>query len=151
MEKVLVCTFSGGRTSAFLARYIQLNCNYDEYRKIYVFANTSKERQETIDFIIKCSKEWNMEIIFIQAVINREKGIGTDFEVIDYMNGEKLKMNGELFEDLLKAYPMPNNKASNCTRELKEVPIKKYIKSLGTNLNEKKNIHKGHTRICGYR
>ena len=37
----------------------------------------------------------------------------------------------EKFEAMLKVYTMANNFASNCTRELKQVPMDKYIKSLG--------------------
>ena len=36
-----------------------------------------------------------------------------------------------LLKICLNKYPLPNNMASNCTRELKQRPIEKFVKSLG--------------------
>ena len=52
--KLLVCTFSGGRTSAFMGLMLKENPKYKEFDKVFIFANTGKERPETLDFINKC-------------------------------------------------------------------------------------------------
>jgi hypothetical protein len=127
-DKLLVCTFSGGRTSAFMGLFLKDYCKYDEYDKLYIYANTGKELPETLDFINKCDKEWNLNVVWIEAKINKEKGVGTDFKVVDY---ETASRNGEPFEAMMQAYPIPTSYASNCTRELKQVPIDKFVKSLG--------------------
>ena len=49
-KKLLVCTFSGGRTSAFMGRMLQEHPKYKEFDKVFLFANTGKERAETLDF-----------------------------------------------------------------------------------------------------
>lgn len=128
-KKLLICTFSGGRTSAFMARYISLNDKYQkEYNVVYVFANTGKEKKETLDFIRDCEVNWGLFIVWLEAAIQKEKGVGTTFKMVDYNTASK---NGEPFEAMLQKYPMPNNFASNCTRELKQRPIEKFAKSLG--------------------
>ncbi|MDX5586522.1 MAG: phosphoadenosine phosphosulfate reductase family protein [Aureibaculum sp.] len=127
-DKLLVCTFSGGRTSAFMGMFLKEYCKYDEYDKVFIFANTGKEDDKTLDFIDKCDKEWNLNIVWLEPIINKEKGVGTGFKIVDYNTASR---NGEPFKEMLEAYPMPSSFASNCTRELKEVPIHKYVKTLG--------------------
>ena len=127
-DKLLVCTFSGGRTSAFMGQFIKNYSKYDEFDKVFIFANTGKEKQETLDFINKCDKEWNLNIVWLEAKVIHEKGKGTNYKIVDYETASK---NGEPFEDMLNKYPIPTNFGSNCTRELKISPINKYVKSLG--------------------
>jgi len=128
MKKLLVCTFSGGRTSAFMGRMLQEHHKYKDFDKVFIFANTGKELPETLDFINKCDKEWNLNIVWLEADVVYEKGVGTKFKVVNY---ETASRNGKPFEDMLKKYPLPTNYGSNCTRELKLAPINKYVKSLG--------------------
>ena len=127
MKKLLVSTFSGGRTSAFMGKFLNTYDKYKDYDKVFIFANTGKEKVETLNFINRCDKEWNLNIVWLEAKINLEKGKGTDYNIVNFENASR---KGEVFEDMLRAYPMPNNFASNCTRELKQTPIAKYIKSL---------------------
>lgn len=127
-DKLLVCTFSGGRTSAFMGQFLINYNKYKNYDKVFLFANTGKEKEETLDFINKCDKKWNLKVVWLEAKINKEKGKGTDFNVVNFKTASR---NGEPFEEMLKAYPMPNPFVSNCTRELKQTPMSKYIKSLG--------------------
>lgn len=126
-NKLLVCTFSGGRTSAFMGRMLQEHPKYKDFDKLFIFANTGKELPETLDFINKCDKEWGLNVVWLEADIQKEKGVGTNFKVVDYNSASR---KGEPFEEMLSKYPMPNNFASNCTRELKLAPINKFVKSL---------------------
>ncbi len=128
MKELLVCTFSGGRTSAFMSQYILNSSKYDKFDKLFVFANTGKERNETLDFINECDLQWNLNIVWLEAKINQTKGKGTDYTVVDYKSADR---TGKVFESMLKKYPMPNAFASNCTRELKLKPIEKYVNDLG--------------------
>ena len=127
MNKLLVCTFSGGRTSAFMGQFLKNYDKYKDYDKLFVFANTGKEKEETLEFINRCDKEWNLGVVWLEGKINKEKGKGTEFKIVNFRSASR---KGEPFEEMLKSYAMPNNFASNCTRELKDAPIKKYVKSL---------------------
>lgn len=129
-KKLLVCTFSGGRTSAFMGLFVsQLPKYKDNYNIVFVFCNTGKERPETLQFIKDCQENFNIQIVWLEAKINKGR-VGTSFNIVDFDTASR---NGEPFEEMLKKYPMPNMFASNCTRELKMRPIEKYIKSLGYN------------------
>ena len=64
MKKLLVCTFSGGRTSAFMCQFLNMYKKYKKYDKVFLFANTGKEREETLQFINKCDKEWGLGVYF---------------------------------------------------------------------------------------
>jgi len=127
-KKLLVCTFSGGRTSAFMGLMLKDLPKYKDFEKVFIFANTGRELPQTLDFINKCDKEWNLNIVWLEANVINEKGVGTTFKIVDYKTANR---NGQPFEDMLKKYPLPNNMASNCTRELKQRPIDKFVKSLG--------------------
>mgnify|MGYP003111509081 FL=1 len=127
-NKLLVCTFSGGRTSAFMGQFLNNYDKYKDYDKLFVFANTGKEKEETLQFIDRCDKEWNLGVVWLEAVVDPEKGKGTKHKIVNYKTASR---NGEPFEDMLKKYPMPTAFASACTRELKQRPMDSYIKSLG--------------------
>tara|TARA_R110000796_G_scaffold101711_1_gene210451 strand:- start:42 stop:884 length:843 start_codon:yes stop_codon:yes gene_type:complete len=127
-RKLLVCTFSGGRTSAFMGKFLKEHPKYKDFDKVFIFANTGKELPETLEFINKCDKEWDLNIVWLEADVQSEKGVATIFKIVDYNTASR---DGKPFEDMLNKYPLPNNMASNCTRELKQRPIEKFVKSLG--------------------
>jgi len=127
-DKLLVCTFSGGRTSAFMGQFLNNYDKYKDYDKLFVFANTGKEKEETLQFIDRCDKEWNLDVVWLEAKVNFEKNKGTKHKIVNYKTASR---NGKPFEDMLKKYPMPSAFASSCTRELKQRPMDSYIKSLG--------------------
>jgi len=129
-KKLLVCTFSGGRTSAFMGKFLNEYDKYKDYEKLFVFANTGKEKEETLEFIDRCDKDWNLNIVWLEAKVIHEKGKGTTYKIVDF---ETASRNGEPFVDMLNKYPLPTPFASNCTRELKVIPINKYVKDLGFN------------------
>ncbi|MEJ8597100.1 phosphoadenosine phosphosulfate reductase family protein [Riemerella anatipestifer] len=122
-NKLYVVLFSGGRTSAFLSKYIKENAKYKN--TLFVFANTGKEREETLIFIDKCDKKFGLNLVWLEASVNPIKGKGTTYKIVNFKSASR---KGEPFEAMLKKYPLPNNKASNCTRELKQRPIDSYIK-----------------------
>ena len=123
-EKIYVMMFSGGRTSAVLAKHIKSNPN--NYKNvIYVFLNTGKENEKTLQFVDTCDKEWDLNVIWLESLINYEKGKGTTYQIVNFKSAAR---HGQPFEAMLKKYPLPNNMASNCTRELKQRPIDAYLK-----------------------
>lgn len=119
----LLVTFSGGRTSAFMAKFIKER--YCDDNLLFVFANTGKEAEATLEFVQKCDKEFNLNLVWIEAKINVEKGIGTDYKIVDF---ETASRKGEPFRDAIRKYGLPSKVYRHCTRELKEVPIHKFAK-----------------------
>lgn len=127
-KEILTLGFSGGRTSAFMGKYISLNKKYTEkYDIIYYFCNTGEEEKETLDFINECDKKWNLNVVWLEPVINDYR-VGTTHKIISY---ETADLTGRPFNEMLEKYPLPNKSAPNCTRELKQRPIESYMRSLG--------------------
>ncbi len=126
--KTLLCTFSGGRTSAFMARFLQQHPTYGEIKKVFVFANTGKEKEETLEFIHRCDQEWDMGIVWLETKVHLGEKKGSTFKIVDFKTAAR---KGEPFEEMLSKYLLPSSFISNCTRELKLAPMRSYMKSLG--------------------
>jgi hypothetical protein len=125
-SKVLLISFSGGRTSAFMTKYILENSKYDVYDKHIVFMNTGKERIQTYKFINDCDKYWNFNTVWIEPVIYSEGK--NSYKVVSYETADR---EGKAFEDMIKRYGISNISFPHCTRELKLRPLNKYMNSKG--------------------
>lgn len=126
MNKILI-SFSGGRTSAFMAKLIQEHPIYKDYQKLFVYANTGKEAEATLEFIDKCDQEFNLNLIWVEADVVHEKQKGTQYNITNFKDA---KRNGEPFTEVVKKYGLPSKLYRHCTRELKEIPINKYARDI---------------------
>jgi len=120
-NKNIFCSVSAGYSSLMMA--VKLKEWYPDHNIIYAMANTSKEDEESLIFMDNCDKYFNLNMFWIEAVVNQERGIGTGYKITDF---ENLKRNGELFEDGIKKYGIPSKINKWCNRELKIVPLKKF-------------------------
>ena len=126
MKNILV-SFSGGRTSAYMARKMQLAPEFANANLAYVFANTGKEREEILDFIRECDERWGLGVVWIESVITQEMGVGVGYKVVDF---ETASRNGEPFSDMVRKFGIPNKEFPHCTRELKERPLRKFARAI---------------------
>jgi len=124
----ILISFSGGRTSAFMTKYILESEKYKDREKVVIFSNTGKERLETLDFVNRCDIEWGLNVHWVEADIQHTENIGTLPKKVTYQTASK---DGYPFEQMIKKYGLPNKAFPHCTRELKQVPINKYMKQLG--------------------
>lgn len=123
IDSPLLISFSGGRTSGLMTSILM-----DEARdreKAVIFANTGKERPETLDFVNECDRRWGLHVVWVEAVIDPEIGKGTRHRVVTYNTASR---NGEPFEAMIKKYGIPNQAFPHCTRELKQNPIHSYVR-----------------------
>lgn len=127
-QKPILISFSGGRTSAFMAKFLMEYEPYQSIPKVVCFANTGKEFEATLEFVENCDREFGLNVVWLEANVNPEKGSGTSFKVCDFLSASR---NGEPFEAVIKKYGIPAKQFPHCTRELKQKPIKKYMQSLG--------------------
>lgn len=127
MEEPLLISFSGGRTSAFMTRFILEHYGKNADTHI-LFANTGKENEETLVFVNECSKRWDMPIIWLESVLSEKKGEGNNFKIVDFDTASR---NGEPFERLIRKYGLPNRMNRFCSGKLKIEPMEKYMKSFG--------------------
>lgn len=145
----ILVSFSGGRTSAFMVKYLKTHPKYKDQNILIVFANTGKENEETLKFVNECDKRWNLGVVWIEAVPNATHGKGTEYKIVDY---ETANRDGSIFEQIISIYGIPSKKYRHCTRELKEIPIHKYanhifnkeeyITAVGIRADEKHRIGK---------
>jgi hypothetical protein len=127
-RKALFVSFSGGRTSAFMARWVQQNWA-DRYEKIhYLFANTGQEHEKTLEFIQRCDDEWGLGIVWLEAVIDPRKGKGIRHKVVDFNTASR---KGEPFEAQIAKEGVPNKANAKCSDRLKLRPMQSYRRSLG--------------------
>lgn len=127
MKPKLLVSISGGETSAMMAYIIWMK-HRDEYEIIFVFANTSREREETLVFLHNIEKHWGIPIVWVEAMVHHGTRKSSTHKVVNF---ETAKRNGEVFEEVISKYGIPNKSFPHCTRELKTNPIKSYAKSLG--------------------
>lgn len=100
----------------------------DRYEMIIVFANTGKEREETLLFIERCSSFFGWDTIWIEAVVNPVFKKGIRARQVDFNSASR---NGEPFEAMISKAGIPNIGAPRCSRDLKAYPIRAYAKSIG--------------------
>lgn len=125
MKKKLVISFSGGRTSAYMTKMLLDSLDKSIYDIVVIFANTGKEREETLDFVHECDIRFGFDTIWIEAVINPAHGSGTRAKVVDYQSADR---SGRVFEEMIKKYGIPNTSFLHCTRELKTNAITSYVR-----------------------
>lgn len=123
--KNLLITFSGGRTSGLMAKLVLESPLYENYNKLFCFANTGKEDEETLKFVDRCDKEFNLNLVWLEAKVFHGERKGTTYNKVTF---ETASRNGEPFEEVVKKYGLPSKMYRHCTRELKEYPIHKYAK-----------------------
>ena len=117
-----VINFSGGRTSAYMAKRL-IDEGIDRDEALFIFENTGKEMPETLDFIKECDERWGLNMIWL------EYRPGRTFEQVDYDTASR---NGEPFDMLLQENnALPNTMMRFCTREMKVSTLKRFMHSIG--------------------
>jgi len=118
-------SFSGGRTSGYMLKLI-----WDQFGGtlppdiIPVFANTGKERPETLDFIHAFTEVWGIPIRWVEW-----RPYSPFFEEVDYASASRA---GEPFSALIAKKGMPPNwQARFCTQLLKVETMTSLMASLG--------------------
>ncbi len=118
---------SGGRTSAYMAYKLKELYSH-KYDLKFIYANTGLEHEETLLFLNRIDKQFGLNLIWVEAVINKQWGKGTTHKVVNF---ESACRNGRLFEQMIDVYGIPNQAYPHCNRELKINAMKSYVKSIG--------------------
>lgn len=117
-------SFSGGRTSGYMLHEIVRA--YDGRLPddvVVTFANTGKEREETLRFVHECATRWGVRVRWIEW---RKAG---GFEEVGFNSASR---SGEPFAAMIadRKY-LPNGAMRFCTTELKIRPMRDFARSLG--------------------
>jgi 3'-phosphoadenosine 5'-phosphosulfate sulfotransferase (PAPS reductase)/FAD synthetase len=118
-------SFSGGRTSAYMLwRVLQAHGGQMPPDVVVCFANTGKEREETLEFVRDCGLHWGVEIHWLEY-----RADGDGFAAVDFDTASR---NGEPFEAIIRQRQyLPNPVTRFCTVELKIRTMHKYLALCG--------------------
>ncbi|TIW23114.1 MAG: 3'-phosphoadenosine 5'-phosphosulfate sulfotransferase [Mesorhizobium sp.] len=118
-------SFSGGRTSGYMLHEIMKAHGGTLPDDVHVlFANTGKEKEETLRFVHDCGSRWGVSIVWLEWRDTDEQ-----FEIVGFNSASR---GGEPFKTLIeKKKALPNGTARWCTSSLKILPMHAYMASLG--------------------
>jgi len=127
MKETIVVSFSGGKTSAFMSQWLIKEYGH-LYNFIFIFANTGQECEETLIFVDRCDKEFGLNVVWVEAVVNPIHGKGITHKVVDFKTASR---KGEPFEAHISKSGIPNANKPQCSDRLKALPIEHYKKVNG--------------------
>ena len=129
-ESLTKIAFSGGRTSGYMLRHILDSNNGLPAATKVLFANTGKEKEQTLEFVNECSLRWAVPITWVEYRRAPEGGESPHtFEVVTF---ETASRDGRPFNELLMHRKMlPNVRVRSCSGELKVRTMKRYLQSIG--------------------
>ena len=118
-------SFSGGRTSAFMLHQIVEAHGGALPANVHVlFANTGREREETLRFVHECGSRWGVRIHWLEW-----RDTKPCFEEVGFNSASR---DGEPFAALIaKKKRLPNWQERWCTEFLKVRPMFAVAESLG--------------------
>lgn len=132
IEGPALISFSGGRTSGYMLWHILDAYDGKLPEDVHVtFANTGKEREETLRFIYECGSRWGVPIRWLEWRDRPSNKVPPEerFEEVGFNSASR---HGEPFKALVrrKKY-LPNAVTRFCTAELKIDTMKQFMLSQG--------------------
>lgn len=124
-------SFSGGRTSGYMLWHILDAYDGKLPDDVYVcFANTGKEREETLRFINDCGQRWGIPIFWLQWRSRLKRTPVIDrFEQVSYHSAAR---QGEPFKALVTSkQDTPKAIRRWCTEHLKVQVLSDFMETLG--------------------
>ena len=125
-----VLNVSGGRSSGYMLRHVlDAHDGALPARCEAIFANTGRERAETLDFIAAMGERWHVPITWLEFDYrpDREPGCRTKYRA-RVVSRETASLAGEPFSALLDAGSwLPSVTRRICTAELKVGTIDRYL------------------------
>jgi hypothetical protein len=98
------------------------------YEIIVVFANTGKEREETLEFVRDCDLYFKFNTVWVEGITNPANNYGMLAKVVTF---ETAARKGEPFEAIIKKHGLPNSNSPHCSSHLKKETIRAYARSIG--------------------
>src|SRR6478736_5735630 len=94
-------SFSGGRTSAYMLRQILDAHGGKLPDDVHVcFANTGKEREETLRFVHECATRWGVRVRWLEFRSDRKRlPVEQRFAEVGYNSASRA---GEPFEEIIR-------------------------------------------------
>jgi len=123
----MICSFSGGRTSAYLVHLLEKKRISDGWDVEYVFMDTGAEHPKTYEFVRNVVEHYGIDLTVLKTKINKEMGVGPTYEVHSI---DSIGWDLSIFNELTNKYGNPFNPGGGfCTDKLKTVTFQKYLKA----------------------
>ena len=132
MSHYEILNVSGGLSSAYML-WLYLDEHDGELPEgtLALFANTGKEREETLAFVRDLTTHWGVPITWLEYRYHperrgRRKGeFKNDYELVDFDTASR---NGRPFDELILGHQyLPNQDTRICTQELKVETFRRYL------------------------
>jgi hypothetical protein len=107
-----------------MCKYLKDNFSHI-YDLTFIFANTGLEHEKTLEFVDRCDREFGLNLVWIETVVNEKFGVGSHYKVVDFKTASR---NGAPFEAVCNVYGLSNVTFQPCNREMKTAPMDKYRK-----------------------
>lgn len=156
IEPPALVSFSGGRTSAFMLHEILAAHGGLLPEGVFVtFANTGKEREETLRFVHECGSRWGVRIHWLEYRDGDKSLASMRVAEVGYNSASR---DGEPFEFLIRRKrALPNWQARFCTQHLKVLTMfafmqargfapGEYVEAVGLRADEQWRVAKMHGR-----
>ncbi len=123
MKQRLEVNVSGGRTSAYMAHWLLTN-KADEFEFSFVFANTSAEHPDTYRFLRAVDEHLlGGRLVLLEAFVHHNERRSSTYRVVTH---DTLSKRGQVYEEVIRKYGIPNPNNPHCTREMKFRTINSY-------------------------
>lgn len=106
-----------------MAKIMREDKQYTNDDILFIYANTGKEKEATLEFVDRCDKEFGLNLVWVEAKVNPILGEGTTHTLVDYATASR---NGEPFEAVIAKFGIPNQELIRCSQELKQRPMESY-------------------------
>jgi 3'-phosphoadenosine 5'-phosphosulfate sulfotransferase (PAPS reductase)/FAD synthetase len=120
-------SFSGGRTSAYMLwKILQAHGGKLPDDVVVAFANTGKEREETLRFVHECGTRWGVSIRWVE--FRKRSGLVAErYEEVGFNSASR---NGEPLAALIAAKKFtPNSAMRFCTEEAKVNTLRSFVET----------------------
>ena len=108
---------------------IKLKTEFSEIFELsFAFANTSQESEETLIFMDRVDRTYDLHLAWLEAVVHPDEKRGCSHKITNFKDA---KRDGSVFESMIEKYGIPNKPFPHCTRELKLNPMRSYLRSIG--------------------
>jgi len=129
IEGPALISFSGGRTSAYMLKQIIDAHGGTLPDDVHVcFANTGKEREETLRFVHECATRWGVRVRWLEWRSRLKRTPVSDrFAEVGFNSASRA---GEPFDRLIDSKKaLPNQAHRWCTQHLKVEPMQDFMRA----------------------
>lgn len=132
-KQVVIVSISGGETSGYMSAKLKQNYGH-LYHFIFIFSNTGMENEETLIFVDQCDREFDLQVVWVEAVVNPEHMKGITHRVTNFNDAYRNHQYADHkhpFHAHIRKSGIPNANKPQCSDRLKAFAIEHYKKVNG--------------------